>query len=258
MKFIISFSLYITISMILQVSAASVETIFIEPEKPVVIPQHESLYSFPHGQITSEPFRISRFEVSIREAIAYMNSRGKKVTFDVGEEVFWDEPYSNVSFGEAQAICNFYGGRLPNEAEWILAASIKSAPSKCYESLKYGTFYPYPTGTFPINQGGELEACLLKQNDEFDAESAVSELGDVKSSIENINGTSGMLGSVWEWVDAERSYFGKQYKVIKGGSFANHKQQELYDSRVSNFVPAETKISIIGFRCAWDAKKVSQ
>ncbi|RLA82384.1 MAG: hypothetical protein DRG78_07375, partial [Epsilonproteobacteria bacterium] len=70
---------------------------------------------------------------------------------------------------------------------------------------------------------------------------------------ENINGTYGMLGNLWEWVDTkkEKIYFNQKYKVIKGGSFANFHQPELFDNRISNFVKKETKMSNIGFRCVW-------
>lgn len=258
MKFIIVLIVCTTASLTFLETAASIESILINPDNSVVVPPHKSFYSFPQVQITNTPFRISIFEMSVRNADIYMKSQGAKVSLYTDEQTYLDEPYGNVSFDEAQAICNYYGGRLPSEAEWILAASIKSATSECYESLKYGAFYPYTTGIFPIKQGSTLEACLQGQDDEFVAESAGSELDDVKHSIENINGTYGMLGSVWEWVDAERSYFGKTYKVIKGGSFVNSKQPELYDSRLSNFMPADTRISTIGFRCAWDVEKESQ
>ena len=97
---------------------------------------------------------------------------------------------------------------------------------------------------------------MKKDDDDIEANLIGSELLEVQDSYENINGTYGMLGNVWEWVDATKKYFKNQYKVIKGGSYPNNKQPYLFDSRVSNFISKDTKMNNIGFRCVWDKTKL--
>ena len=95
---------------------------------------------------------------------------------------------------------------------------------------------------------------MLDEDDELEVDLIGSELSEAEESYENLNGVHGMLGNVWEWVDEDRRYFHQNYKTIKGGSFANFKQKELFDSRVSNFLKPDAKMNSVGFRCVWDEK----
>lgn len=93
---------------------------------------------------------------------------------------------------------------------------------------------------------------MMKFDDEFEEREVGSELNDVELSVENINGTFGMYGNVWEWVDSSKAVFKSEYKIIKGGSFTNFDKAQFFDSRVSNFLKPHETMQNVGFRCAWD------
>jgi len=149
-------------------------------------------------------------------------------------------------------VCKFYGGDLPSELQWVVAASVKLNSSKCYEHLSKNSVHRFATADFPLTSSMEQIHCMQTDENELEADLIGSELNSVKDSYENINGTFGMLGNVWEWVRQAQNYFYQNYETIKGGSFANVEQSILFENSVSNFVPATTKQNNIGFRCTWD------
>lgn len=244
----------IIINLLMFIYAFSMDKIYIDIPKKITIPKLKgdiSKYSFSVKEAKIKPFYISKYETTVKEYKNYLKAT-KQTDKNINPESNDDEPVTNIDFKTAQKVCNFYGGRLPTELEWVVSASIKVAPSKCYEFIKKYSFVPYPTAKYPLNYKDKQIKCMSKEDDEIEPEYIGSELSDVQDSYENINGTYGMLGNVWEWVDAEKIYFNQKYKVIKGGSFANFHQKKLFDSRISNFVKENTKMSNIGFRCVWD------
>jgi len=224
--------------------------------KQVTIPKLKgelSKYSYSVKNKKITPFYISKYEITNKDYNKYLKAQNKK--FKNYDEYELNEPVVNIDFYTAQKVCKFYKGRLPTELEWIVAASFKVAKSKCYEYLVKNRFYPYPTAKYPLNNNDPQIKCMLKDDDEIEAEFIGSELSEVEYSYENINGVYGMLGNVWEWVNSDRIYFGKKYKVIKGGSYANFKEKIFFDSRISNFLVATSKLKNVGFRCVWDKKR---
>ena len=234
--------------------AQNIEKIFIDVNKKITIPKPKSDfilkdYSF-YGSYKVKPFYIGKYEISIKEYNNYLKFNHKKL---INAE-YPDEPITFVDFDTAQKVCKFYKGRLPTELEWIVASSIKINDSKCFKSLKKGKFYRYAIGKYPLSYKDDILKCFLKIDDEVEPSLIGSEKNDVEYSYENINGTYGMFGNVWEWVNRDVTYNKKHYKVIKGGSYANFNQNALYDNRVSNFLNPMEKRDNVGFRCVWEKK----
>lgn len=137
--------------------------------------------------------------------------------FGVTEPVPPDEPVLHVSWYEADAYARWAGRRLPSEAEWEKAARYDPAtgratrypwgnedPTPAHANLGQRHLRPAPIGSYPDGQ---------------------SPLG-----------VRQLIGDVWEWTSSDflpypgfaafpyREYsevfFGDEYKVLRGGSFA--------------------------------------
>jgi iron(II)-dependent oxidoreductase len=145
------------------------------------------------------------------------------------------EPVQHVCWYEADAYARWSGARLPTEAEWEVAA--QGTPLVDANLWHDGPhrFAPAPAGT----------------------------TDDVVSD----HGVHGMVGGVWEWTTSDfapypgfrafpyREYsevfFGPDYKVLRGGSWATHPSAMRTTFRNWDF-PIRRQI-FSGFRCARDA-----
>ena len=133
------------------------------------------------------------------------------------EPVTPDEPVLHVCWYEADAYARWAGRRLPTEAEWEKAARFDPAagltrrypwgnaePQSWHANLGQGFLRPAPAGSYPDGAA----PCGARQ----------------------------LIGDVWEWTSSDflpypgfkawpyREYsevfFGPEYKVLRGGSFA--------------------------------------
>jgi iron(II)-dependent oxidoreductase len=156
-------------------------------------------------------------------------------------------PVCHVSYHEAEAYARWAGKRLPNEFEWEAAASFDPATGRhrrfpwgddpwtpAHANLDQLAFETAPVGAYPLN---------------------VSPLG-----------CYGMIGDVWEWTSSDfRGYpgyqtfpyaeysevfFGDEYKVLRGGSFATRPGAIRTTFRNWDY-PIRRQI-FSGFRCASD------
>jgi iron(II)-dependent oxidoreductase len=170
------------------------------------------------------------------------------VRFGHVEPLVLAAPVQHVSWYEADAYARWIGKRLPTEAEWEKAASWDAEagrkrsfpwgddpPTATRANTADGWFRPLPAGSF--RAGASPYGCQQ------------------------------MIGDVWEWTASDflpypgfeafpyREYsevfFGPEYKVLRGGSWATHATVARPTFRNWD-LPVRRQI-FAGFRCARDA-----
>ena len=161
------------------------------------------------GMIEIGDFFIDRFE--------YPNTEGLLPTVD-------------VSWKEAQSLCQSKGKRLCSEKEWTTAClgpenliygyGNKYEPERCN--------VPYNNGNLWIRDGlavsGEHESC--------------------SSSY----GVKDLIGNAWEWTDGwYNSYRG--WRIVRGGSWFNSVNMARADRGYGKFLTDDYSVDLIGFRC---------
>ena len=158
----------------------------------------------------------------------------------------YNYPVIHISYYEAEAYCNWAGGRLPKESEWE------------YLSSNGGTTL-YPWG----NQEEHLKLCNINYDKYW-----VSSVNDnpKEISLSNKNGVEQLIGNCWEWCSdviypykgfdidplyREMSYpfFGFK-KICRGGAWCV--PEMLITSTYRNAQMPDCNIQYIGFRLVKD------
>ncbi len=157
-------------------------------------------------------------------------------------------PVCHVCYYEAEAFARYAGKRLPTEAEWEAAASWDPAT---------GEKRMYPWGDEPVTPERANVDQLSFQP---------APMGAYADNISPI-GCYGMIGDVWEWTASDfagypgystfpyqeysETFFGPEYKVLRGGSWASRPGAIRNTFRNWDY-PIRRQI-FSGFRCARDA-----
>jgi iron(II)-dependent oxidoreductase len=159
-----------------------------------------------------------------------------------------DRPVAHVCYWEADAFARWAGKRLPTEAEWEKAALWDPAA---------GAARPWPWGEQPPTP----ERANLDQLGFAPAAVGAYPRGASAYGVEQL------VGDVWEWTstafggypgfvaypydDYSKTWFGGDYRVLRGGSWATRPAVARGTFRNWDF-PIRRQI-FAGFRCAVDA-----
>ncbi len=173
---------------------------------------------------------------------------GTRRRFGVEEEVPPDEPVQHVCYFEAEAFATWSGGRLPTEMEWEKA---------CAWDPVTGARRTWPWGSAPpTDDVANLGGAGLRP----------APVGAYPGSA-SAYGAEQMIGDVWEWTssdfapwpgftpmiyrDYSQPFFGGDYKVLRGGSWAVARSTIRPSFRNWDY-PIRRQI-FTGVRLAWDA-----
>jgi gamma-glutamyl hercynylcysteine S-oxide synthase len=176
-----------------------------------------------------------------------LNGEWTRLRFGRREPLPADEPVQHVCWFEADAYARWAGKRLPTEAEWEKAATWDAAEGK----------RRYPWGDDdPVPEQANLGQHRFRP-------AATGSFAEGESPW----GCRQLLGDVWEWTSSDflpypgfeafpyREYsevfFGSEYKVLRGGSWATHPLVARATFRNWDY-PIRRQI-FAGFRCARDA-----
>ncbi len=166
-------------------------------------------------------------------------------SFDRWEDVDPIRPVCHVTYHEAEAFARFAGKRLPTEVEWEAAATWDP---------EQGEKRAYPWGEEPPDP--------TRANVDMMA-FGTAPVGSFPGNVSPV-GCYGMIGDVWEWTASDfqgypgfesfpypeysQVFFGTEYKVLRGGSWASRPGAVRGTFRNWDF-PVRRQI-FSGFRCA--------
>jgi len=156
-------------------------------------------------------------------------------------------PVCHVCYYEAEAFARWAGKRLPTEIEWEAAASWDP---------RSGSRHDYPWGDEPVDRAvANVDQLAF----------ATAPVGSYPRNVSPI-GCYGMIGDVWEWTSSDFTawpgfsafpyaeysevFFGNEYKVLRGGSWATRPGAIRNSFRNWDY-PIRRQI-FSGFRCAAD------
>jgi len=240
--------------------------IFIEAGKFKIGSKNGEKDEKPAHKVKLSDFYISKYEITNAEYVIFLNSEGNKLENNtlwintkgkwnnitcritkkdnkfIVEKGFGNYPVNFVSWYGANAYCKWKGGRLPTEAEWEYAA--------------YGGTPVKTCGRMSKKHANNINIDSLA----WYKSNSKRNLYPVGLKIPNKLGIYDMQGSLWEWCADwyNEDYYKKKekknpkctkkadFKVIKGGSWANDKKMLRISNR-NGRNPNSNKVNI-GFR----------
>jgi iron(II)-dependent oxidoreductase len=194
----------------------------------------------PPHEVYVDSFEIDRLPVTNAAYMEFVEDGGEPPLYWTGDgrvrdferivELDPDQPVAHVSWHQADAFARWRGARLPTEAEWEKAAQGADPRHANLDQLGFG---PARAGAYPDG----ASAC----------------------------GALGMLGDLWEWTASDFTpypgfevfpypeyseiFFGGDYKVLRGGSWATRPRVARCSFR--NWDDPTRRQIFAGFRCAW-------
>ncbi|CAG0943229.1 Serine/threonine-protein kinase Pkn1 [Anaerolineae bacterium] len=168
-----------------------------------------------------------------------------RLTFDektfAAKSGYENHPMTLVTWFGAKAYCDYYGWRLPSEAEWEKAArGVDSRPFPWGETITRNNANYYDSrDPSEKNAGKQGDTTPVGYYD------GKSHDGYVTLDSSSPYGAYDMAGNVWQWMGDV--YAGEHYRYLRGGSKASYD----YDLRVwtrNNVRPDYYDVDV-GFRC---------
>ena len=204
----------------------------------------------PSRKLDLPAFYIDRHEVTNGRYKRFVDATGFQAlphwNGGVPSEAQADLPVVYVNWFEAQAFCEWTGGRLPTESEWERAARGNN-----------GNLYPWGNvyGSGRANMGGNF--------------SGIRPVGSLPRG-DSPEGVSDLIGNVWEWTDSwyepyphatyQAPEYGRGYRVLRGNSWAEigHYSPDVREKIVAAqarasyrfYMPPKAALQDTGFRCA--------
>lgn len=194
----------------------------------------------PTHTVSIKSFYISKTEISIREYTIFAKATNRFIPVQPTHLQHNDYPVVNITCEDANAFCEWVGGRLPTEPEWEYAAG-------------GGQSWKYSGGNNAslVAIYGKTNACKLA------------------SKNPNIFGLYDMSGNVAEWcADWYASYTSASQtdplvtdstsgrRVVRGGHYASHVKPDPEGNQLRNTYrdseDPNARKPYIGFRVVWD------
>lgn len=148
-------------------------------------------------------------------------------------------PIVNVTFSQAESMCNQVGKRLCTEQEWQQAAA---GP----ESFSYGY-----SNTF---ESGRCNTPIL-QNSYWKSGKSLAKSGSFSRCFNSYK-LFDMIGNAWEWTNGWYSEYQK-WRVVRGGSYFNSANMARAESRYGQFLHEQFRLDLIGFRCCLSVRNTN-
>ena len=205
----------------------------------------------PQRTVYLDAYTIDKFEITVEQYAAYMKKAGAEAP-DFWERVNRKEdgnrPVVGVDWLDASEYCEYYGKRLPTEAQWEKAA-------RGTDGRRYPWGNDEPSPLFANFASGAA----------FSYSKSLSPVGSYESG-KSPYGVYDMVGNVWEWILDwyERNYYqiapqknpagpaSGDTKVIRGGSWAKRPAVARVAGRAS--LPTSSRSNAVGFRCVGEVR----
>jgi formylglycine-generating enzyme required for sulfatase activity len=200
------------------------------PESYCIVGSNDQDDEKPQHRIKLKEFYIDKFEVTNQEYAIFVKVTGhppprfwEDGKIPVGKE---KHPVVGITKSDAEAFAKWIGKRLPTAWEWEKAARGSD-----------GRIYPW---------GNEFPKEKILCNSLEYAKGSSMPIGSFEAG-KSPYGVYDLAGNVWEWTASSVTTEGKEFVILKGGSFMTPRQSV----RASNILleDPQARLHDVGFRC---------
>ncbi len=219
----------------------------------ILNPDESNMIELPSFYIDKYEVTNREYETFLRETNSVAPPHWENGTFGNGKE---DHPVINLTYREVEKYAAWVGKRIPTEFEWEKAARGPGFEKTLNKDETY--FIKLTTRKYPYGDKFESIFCNVKESKVKDTISVY----ELSTKGARPYGVIGMCGNAPEWTSSwylpyeghyiESKSFGKQYKVIRGGSFFEDKKSATTFSRNFGGNPNLYEDRRAGFRLVKD------